>query len=139
MKNVIFSFLTLIGLISCSHQSFEEITYHDMRVYRSTFIISSDIRNDTSGFHRKAYEDALKSMNKIIDENIEINSIEEYLTFTLIEKYPAETTEIIVKNLMIICDDASIGIEEEGKIIFPLLSATTILENALILSKTEPY
>ena len=139
MKNVIFSFLTLIGLISCSHQSFEEITYHDMRVYRSTFIISSDIRNDMSGFHRKAYEDALKSMNKIIDENIEINSIEEYLTIHLNEKYPAETTQIIVKNLMMICDDASIGIEEEGKFIFPLLSATMILENALILSKTEPY
>ena len=139
MKNTLFSFLLLGGFVSCSHQSFEEISFHDMKVYRSTVIISSDIRNDVSGFHRKAYTDAMKMMNKIIDENIEINSIEEYLTIHLAEKYPAETTKIIVDNVIMICEDASIGIEEEGKFIFPLLSATTILENALILSKTEPY
>lgn len=139
MKYIFSSLIGLLGLVSCSHHSFDEVSFHDMQVYKSTFIISSDIRNDISGVHRKAYKDSLKLMNDIIDEDIQITSIEHYLTFSLNEKYPAETTEIIVSNLLNVYEDASTGLEDEGIFVFPILSTTVVLENALYLSRTEPY
>ena len=139
MKYIITSLISLIGLVSCFHQSFDEISYHDMKVCKSTFIISSDIRNDISGVHRKAYKDVLKNMNEIIDEDIQVSSIEHYLTFQLNEKYPAETTEIIVENIMNVYNDAAYGLEDDGIFIFPLLSTAVVLENALYLSSKESF
>lgn len=139
MKYIFSSLIGLFGLVSCSHHSFDEMTFHDMQVCKSTFLISSDIRNDISGVHRKAYKDSLKLMNEIIDKDIQITSFEHYLTFSLYEKYPVETTEIIVSNLMNVYEDASAGLEDEGIFIFPILSTTVVLENALYLSEKEPY
>lgn len=135
MKSFILSFISVIGFVSCSHHSFDEVSYYDIKTCNSSCIIATDIRNDISGFHELAYLDAKIILDDLVDNCVEVASIVDYLTEKLSKKYPKEMVNTVVKNLVYIYEDAERGMDDV--FILPLVSVGAIIENGVALSKIE--
>ena len=135
MKSIIFTIIAAASLTSCLHQSFDEVSYHDIKTCKSSCIIATDIRNDISGVHKNAYKDAQKVIEELISDTIEVISFEEIIIYHLEGKYPSETIDIVVNILNKIYEDAQYGMDD--LFILPLISLNACIENGIALSEIE--
>lgn len=136
MKSIIFTIISALCLSSCLHQSFDEVSYHDIMTCKGSCIIASDIRNDLSGTHKKVYKDAQKIVEELMsDPSIEVISFDGTMKCYLEEKYPSETVEIVVNNLVEIYKDAQYGMDD--LFVLPLVSLNACIENGITLSEIE--
>lgn len=135
MKSIILTIISAMALSSCLHQSFDEVSYHDIKACRASCIIATDIRNDVSGVHKKVYKDALKIVENLIDDTVEVISLDLYLKEMLSEKYPKETVDIVVDILITIYKDGQSSMDDV--FVLPLLSLNACIENGITLSEIE--
>lgn len=137
MKAIFYSLIVSLSLISCSHNSFDEIACYDMKICEATCKISTDIRDDISGTHYEAYKDILNITTDFIENYNDETDYYFHMISHLNRKYPYETIEIVTDNVMEIYEDASDIMYEDGFCIMPLLSVENILDNALKLSENS--
>lgn len=137
MKAIILTIISSLVFVSCSHHSFDEISYYDVSTFKSSCLIATDIREDISGVHRRAYKDTLTIVEKYINEDSSGFSFEDALYLELSKDYPQETVSIITNRINEVYNDADGVSLETGLLITPLISVSAILENALTLSEID--
>lgn len=137
MKFTLLTIFSLVGFVSCSHHSFDPISYYDVTTFSSSCKIASEIREDISGVHKRAYEDSLTITENYINDDSGGWTYQETLYLELSKNYPRETVEIILKNIQDVYEDADCVMLQSGLMVLPLISVSAILETALSLSEKD--
>ena len=137
MKNSFLTLISLFGLFSCSHHSFDPISYYDVITFSSSCKIASEIREDISGVHKNAYKDSLTITENYINDDSGGWTYQETLYLELSKNYPRETVDIILKNIQDVYEDADGVMLHSGLMVTPLISVSAILETALSLSEKD--
>ena len=137
MKNSFLAIISLFGLFSCSHYSFDPISYYDVITFSSSCKIASEIREDISGVHKNAYKDSLIITENYINDDSGGWTYQETLYLELSKNYPRETVDIILKNIQDVYKDADGVMLHSGLMVLPLISVSAILETALSLSEKD--
>ena len=137
MKHSFLVLISFFGLISCSHHSFDPVSYYDVNTCASSCRIASDIRDDISDVHKKAFQDSLKITEDFINDDSGGWSYQETLYLELSKNYPRETVEIIENIIKDVYEDANKVALHSGLLIDPLISVSAIIETGLALAEID--